>query len=103
MSGAFVQRLTTPCRVDPALRWIQLMQDGATPLHRAAYNGKSDAAALLLDRGAAIEAKDKVSGISLMQGVTWVHTLLAGRFMSGAFVQRLTTPCLVDPTMRWIP
>ena len=50
------------------------MQDGRTPLHTAAYMGKSDAAALLLDRGAAIEAQTKVSGISLMQGVAWVHT-----------------------------
>ena len=43
------------------------MQDGATPLHWAAYYGKSDAAALLLDRGAAIEAQTKVSGIFFMQ------------------------------------
>jgi len=37
------------------------LQDGWTPLHWAALNGQKDVAALLLDRGAAIEAKDDVS------------------------------------------
>ena len=50
------------------------MQDGRTPLHKAAFCGHTDTAALLLDRGAAIEAQEKVSSISLMQGVARVHT-----------------------------
>ena len=74
MCGVFLQWSTTPRRVDPALRWMHLLQDGETPLHLAARAGKSDAAALLLDRGAAIEAQEKVSSISLMQGVARVHT-----------------------------
>ena len=49
------------------------MQDGATPLHLAGCWGCTDVAALLLDRGAAIEAQEKVSSISLMQGVARVH------------------------------
>ena len=47
---------------------MHLMQDGRTPLHTAAWSGKSAAAALLLDRGAAIKAKDKVSGIFSCRG-----------------------------------
>ena len=35
-------------------------QDGSTPLHRAALNGKLEVAALLLDRGADKDAKSKV-------------------------------------------
>lgn len=32
--------------------------DGATPLHAAAYSGSAETVALLLDRGADIEARD---------------------------------------------
>ena len=34
-----------------------------TALHKAAYGGNKDVAALLLDRGAAVDAKSEVSGI----------------------------------------
>ena len=37
------------------------LQDGNTPLHRAALNGHKEVAALLLDKGANLEALDKVS------------------------------------------
>ena len=50
------------------------MQDGATPLHWAVSLGHTDGAVLLLDCGAAIEAQEKVSSISLVQGVARVHT-----------------------------
>jgi len=39
------------------------LQIGWTALHKAAYGGKKDVAALLLDRGAAVDAKSEVSGI----------------------------------------
>jgi len=39
------------------------LQLGKTALHEAARFGKKDVAALLLDRGAAVDAKDQVSGI----------------------------------------
>ena len=38
-----------------------ITQDGWTPLHLASCGGKPDCVRLLLDRGAAIEAKDNVS------------------------------------------
>ena len=97
MCGVFLQWSTTPRRVDPALRWTHLLQDGETPLHLAARAGKSDAAALLLDRGAAIEAKDKVSGIFSCRGkrgftpswqVRRVRHVCNGRPL-----------CLVDPAL----
>ena len=37
------------------------VQDGDTPLHEAARNGKAEAAAALLQAGADINAKDNVS------------------------------------------
>ena len=40
------------------------LQDGRTALHMAALFGKTDVAALLLDRGAAVDAKSNVSGSS---------------------------------------
>jgi len=39
------------------------LQYGTTALHEAARSGKKDVAALLLDCGAAVDAKDNVSGI----------------------------------------
>ena len=39
------------------------LQDGETALHEAACRGEKDVAALLLDRGAAVDATDDVSGI----------------------------------------
>ena len=39
------------------------LQDGKTALHWAAVKGHKDVAALLLDRGAAVDAKTNVSGI----------------------------------------
>ena len=49
-------------------------QAGLTPLHRAAGNGHKDVAALLLERGANKEAKDKVSGPRVGVGRGWVES-----------------------------
>jgi len=38
------------------------MQRGQAPLHRASLSGRKDVVALLLDRGAAVDAKTGVSG-----------------------------------------
>ena len=40
------------------------MQDGCTPLLRAAYNGHVDVVRLLVDAGAEKEAKDEVRVVS---------------------------------------
>jgi hypothetical protein len=37
------------------------LQDGWTPLHRAAWNGHEDVVVLLLDRGANVDAANRVS------------------------------------------
>jgi len=42
------------------------MQDGETPLHQAASYGHKDVVALLLDRGAAVDAKTGVSGVAVL-------------------------------------
>jgi len=39
------------------------LQDGVTALHEAARSGYKNLVALLLDRGAAVDAKSDVSGI----------------------------------------
>jgi len=43
--------------------WPLALQNGTTALHEAARSGKKYVAALLLDRGAAVDAKSDVSGI----------------------------------------
>ena len=40
-----------------------LYQDGYTALHNAAMSGNIDVARLLLDRGADVNIRDKVSGM----------------------------------------
>ena len=50
------------------------LQFGWTALHKAAYEGEKDVAALLLDRGAAVDAKEQVSGIPCVcTWAGWVH------------------------------
>lgn len=44
----------------PFLPNTRILQHGKTPLHEAAGFGNKETVALLLDRGAAMEAKDKV-------------------------------------------
>ncbi len=50
--------------------------DGFSPLHLAAYFGRTDAAALLLDRGANIEAR---SSNAALRDVTPLHSAAAGQ------------------------
>ena len=75
------------------------MQDGATPLHCAVKYGESNTAALLLDRGAAIEARDKVSGILSHAGGSVGAHRGGGCFVCGVVVQRFVIPCCADPTL----
>lgn len=52
-----------------------LSSDGFAPLHLAAYFGRSDAVAFLLDRGANVEVR---STNTLLPGVTPLHSAAAG-------------------------
>ena len=52
---------------------LDCLQDGYTPLHRAAINGHAEVAKLLLERGAALEAKDNVGG--LCAGNLWTQDM----------------------------
>jgi ankyrin len=50
-------------------------QEGATPLHLAAYNGHCDVAALLIENGAAVDAQNKVqfeTPGSLLPSILWL-------------------------------
>lgn len=47
---------------DLFVMWTVIMQDGLTPLFAAALGGYTDIAALLLDRGAKVDAVGKVVG-----------------------------------------
>ena len=57
-----------PCLRSLRWRWQSLtrqrapLQNGETPLHRAAYMGREGAIGVLLEAGADREAKDNVSG-----------------------------------------
>jgi ankyrin repeat protein len=55
--------------------------DGFTPLHLAAFFGHADAAALLLDRGADVEARSKNPRL---RSVTPLHSAAAGRHLDVA-------------------
>ncbi len=46
---------------------MNIWQDGRTPLHFAAENGKLDVAQLLVQSGANIEAQNKVCGLEAFE------------------------------------
>ena len=46
--------------IDMQLYVVIIMQDGLTPLHKATWNGHKDAIKLLVDSGAAVDAKSNV-------------------------------------------
>ena len=49
-------------RLSPSAPVSARLQDGSSPLHKAAYYGQTPVASLLLDRGADVDAKNNVSG-----------------------------------------
>ena len=76
-------------------------EDGFAPLHLAAYFGRLDAAELLLDRGADIEAR---STNSRLRHVTPLHSAAAGRQTAVAvlLLDRGADPNVVQPG-GWTP
>ena len=56
------QSTASPTRMTAQPTQVLPMIQGETPLHRAAYDGESEAAALLIDQGADVNAKTESDG-----------------------------------------